>query len=51
MGGTQQCWSISILEDAALEGSQTFTVTLTTLDPDVRIRSSVTSVAIIDNDG
>ena len=46
-----RCLSISILEDGALEANQTFTVTLATLDPNVILGNSVTTVTIVDNFG
>ncbi len=45
------CVNITILDDNALELEQTFTVTLTTSDPDVLLGSDVTTVTITDNDG
>ncbi len=45
-----QCVDFSILEDSALEGNQTFTVTLTTSDPDVMLGNGMTAITIIDND-
>ena len=47
---TPGCVNISITDDAALEGNQTFTVTLTTSDPDVLLGNNVTVVTIEDND-
>ena len=47
---TLECVSISITDDALLEGNQTFTVTLTTSDPDVLLGNNVTVVTIEDND-
>ena len=49
--GDEECVNITILEDDALETSETFTVTLTTSDPDVMIDTNVTTVVILDNDG
>ncbi len=46
-----RCVDISILEDNALEGNQTFTVVVATSDPDVMFQTSMTSVTITDNDG
>ncbi len=46
-----RCVDISILDDGALEGNQTFTVTLTTSDPDVMLGTNVTTITITDNDG
>ncbi len=49
--GSIRCVDISILDDNALEGDQTFTVTLSTSDPDVMLGNDVTTITIIDNDG
>ncbi len=46
-----QCVDISILEDDALEGNQTFTVTLTTPDLDVMLGNDMNTITITDNDG
>ena len=48
---TAGCVNINITDDAALEGNQTFTVTLTTSDPDVLLGNNVTVITIEDNDG
>ena len=48
--GTSQCVHITIIDDIALEGNQTFTVTLMTSDPDVRLGNDVTVITIEDND-
>ena len=49
---TSQCVNISVTDDAALEGNQTFTVTLTTSDPDVLLLGNdMTVITIEDNDG
>ena len=45
------CSGITIVDDAVLEGNQTFTVRLITLDPDVMLGNSITTVTIVDNDG
>lgn len=50
--GVRRCLDITILDDAdAVEGNQTFTVTLTTSDPDVLLSAVVTTITIRDNDG
>ena len=49
--GSDQCVSIGINEDNALEGEQTFIVFLTTSDPDVLLPRNTTIVEITDNDG
>ena len=48
---TLGCVSIDIESDTALEGNQTFTVTLTTSDPDVLAENDMTVITIEDNDG
>ncbi len=45
-----RCVNIFIHEDGALEGNQTFTVTLTTLDPDVMLGNYLSTITITDND-
>ena len=47
---TAGCVNITILDDAALEGNQTFTVTLTTSDPSVLLANDMTVITIEDND-
>ena len=47
---TSKCVNITITDDTALEGNQAFTVTLTTSDPDVVLRNSMTTITIEDND-
>jgi hypothetical protein len=49
--GASRCVDIPILDDGALEGEQTFTLTLTTSDPDVMLGNNVTTITIIDNEG
>jgi hypothetical protein len=49
--GATKCVDIRILDDDALEGEQTFTLTLTTSDPDVMLGNNVTTITIIDNEG
>ena len=48
---TLECVSISITDDALLEGNQTFTVTLSTSDPDVLLGNNVTVITIKDTEG
>ena len=48
---TLGCVNIDIENDTALEGNQTFTVTLTTSDPDVLPGNDMTDITIEDNDG
>ena len=47
---THGCVNIDIENDTALEGNQSFTVTLTTSDPDVAVRNRMTLITIEDND-
>ena len=46
-----RCVDISVVDDNALEGDQTFTVTLSTPDPAVMLGNNIISIIIIDNDG
>ncbi len=46
-----RCVDISLLEDIALEGNQTFSVTLSTSDPDVMLGNDIITITITDNDG
>ena len=46
-----ECTDIIITDDDALEGDQTFTVTLTTSDPNVILGTNTVLVIIRDNDG
>ena len=46
-----KCTRILIVNDNALEGNQTFNVTLNALDPKVTLERRETTVIIIDNDG
>ena len=49
MRGNQPCIDIGITEDEVLEGDQTFTVTLTTSDPNVLLGNNETTVFIMDS--
>jgi hypothetical protein len=49
--GATRCVDIPILNDGTLEGEQTFTLTLTTSDPEVMLGNNVTTIIIIDNEG
>ena len=51
MDNATKCVNISIVDDNALEGNQTFMVTLTTSDPDVMLGNNMTAINIVDNDG
>ncbi len=46
-----RCLNITIVDDSALEGNQTFTVKLTTSDPDVIPGINITTINIADDDG
>ncbi len=50
-GNDVRCLDITIVEDSALEGNQTFAVTLSSSDPDVMLENDITTITIIDNDG
>ena len=49
--GDTKCVNITLIEDDALEGNLSFTVSLTTSDPDVMILISTATIHITDNDG
>ena len=51
--GATECVNIHIIDDNALEANQTFSVILSTMDPDdeVMIAVNITVIIIIDNDG
>ena len=51
--GTTECVNIVIVDDDALEGNQTFTVSLKTQDPndEVMVVANLTRITIIDNEG
>ena len=46
-----KCQDITISDDIVIEDNQTFTVTLSTTDPDVLLGESLLTISIIDNDG
>ena len=46
-----RCVNITLEDDEALERDETFTVTLTTSDPNVMLGQDVTTVTVVDNDG
>ena len=46
-----RCVNITIEDDEALERDETFTVTLTTSDPNVMLGQDMTTITIVDNDG
>ena len=46
-----QCVNISIVDDDALEGNQTFLLSLTTSDSRVIVGTNLTTITIKDNDG
>jgi hypothetical protein len=49
--GAMRCVDIPIEDDDALEGTETFTLTLTTSDPYVMLGNNMTTITIIDNEG
>ena len=51
IGADFLCLDVNITDDTALELEETFTVTLTTLDPDVMLDNSLILITVIDNDG
>ena len=46
-----KCQDIIISDDITIENNQTFTVTLSTTDPDVLLGEYILTISIIDNDG
>jgi hypothetical protein len=52
MPGDTHCINVTINEDSALEGDETFNVALmlTTSDPNVVLGTDMTAITIIDND-
>jgi hypothetical protein len=48
--GAMQCVSVTITDDSAVEGDETFTVTLTTSSP-VALGNAMTAITIMDTDG
>ena len=46
-----QCVNISITDDDEFEGNETFTVTLTTTNPQVTVGNTETAIIITDNEG
>ena len=51
-GDTRSCTSITILEDNRIEGTETFTVTLTgNSEVEISSTAGTVTVEIIDNDG
>jgi hypothetical protein len=53
MPGDTHCINVSITDDSALEGDETFSVALmlTTSDPNVTLGNDTTAVTITDDDG
>ena len=49
--GDTVCVDITILDDIAVEGNHSFTLTLTASDPDVMLGNNVTVITITENDG
>ena len=50
-GDTQQCVTISIVEDTILESTEIFRVLLSSSSPDVRLLQNVTEISVRDDDG
>ncbi len=48
--GYRQCIDIMIIDDSAVEGNETFSVILTTSEPNVLIETNSTEITIADND-
>ena len=48
---SMECVNITILDDDAFEGDQTFTVSISTSDLSVMFGTNTMSVTITDNDG
>ena len=51
MDGDTRCINISVTDDMALEGDETFTVTLTVSSGDIIEENNMTTITIIDNEG
>ncbi len=47
--GAMQCVDVSITDDSAVEGDETFTVSLTTSSPAVTLGNAVTTIITITN--
>ena len=45
-----ECFDITIINDAVLEGNEAFTVTLSTPDQNVMLRTNTSTITITDND-
>ena len=50
ISGTQQCINITIIDNSTVDEDETFTVTLSTSDPRVKLDNNVTTVTILDID-
>ena len=46
-----ECVNVTITEDSVFETNETFTLTLTTLDPNVMLGNNVTTITVVDTDG
>ena len=51
MDGNILCINVSIVDDTALEGDETFTVSLTVTSGGTIVGNNMTTITIIDNDG
>ena len=47
----KECVNITIRVDSVFSSDETFTLTLTTSDPDVIVQNNVTAITIMDTDG
>ena len=51
LNGSRLCVMVDIVNDSVLEEEQTFSVILSTADPDIIVQEDPAVVFIIDNDG
>ncbi len=51
MDGDSLCGNVSIIDDSALEGEETFTVTLDVTDGSATVGNNATTIHISDDDG
>ena len=47
----EQCITLSVVSDVYVENDETFSVHLSTMDPDVSLSPAYATVTILDNDG
>ena len=48
--GATQCVEVVIVDDSTFEGNKSFTMTLTTADINVLLRTAVTTISLIDDE-